>query len=73
VRAAAVPPGLDVRYLVDRLRQADSPLTELSAGDRSVAEAFALSYEIWTARCGGCFGSPTSTAGRTSTYRRPPR
>jgi DNA-binding SARP family transcriptional activator/tetratricopeptide (TPR) repeat protein len=34
-----------VRHLADRLRQARSPLAELSAGDRSVAAAFALSYE----------------------------
>lgn len=37
-------PAWTVRHLADRLRQA-SPLTELSAGDRSVAAAFALSYE----------------------------
>ncbi|MCS7476814.1 BTAD domain-containing putative transcriptional regulator [Umezawaea endophytica] len=34
-----------VRYLADRLVEAGSPLTELSAGDRSVAAAFALSYQ----------------------------
>jgi tetratricopeptide (TPR) repeat protein len=34
-----------VRHLADRLRQNGSPLVELSAGDRSVAAAFALSYE----------------------------
>lgn len=34
-----------VRHLADRLRQARSPLAELSAGNRSVAAAFALSYE----------------------------
>ncbi|MFD5825639.1 BTAD domain-containing putative transcriptional regulator [Lentzea sp. NPDC060358] len=38
-------PSWTVRYLADRLRQAHSPLTELEAGDRSVAAAFALSYE----------------------------
>lgn len=38
-------PAWTVRYLADRLRQAASPLTELAAGDRSVAAAFALSYE----------------------------
>ncbi|MEO6086890.1 MAG: BTAD domain-containing putative transcriptional regulator [Umezawaea sp.] len=34
-----------VRYLADRLLEAGSPLTELSAGDRSVAAAFTLSYQ----------------------------
>lgn len=34
-----------VRYLADRLVEAGSPLTELSVGDRSVAAAFALSYQ----------------------------
>jgi tetratricopeptide (TPR) repeat protein len=34
-----------VRHLTDRLHQAQSPLAELSAGDRSVAAAFTLSYE----------------------------
>jgi len=38
-------PAWTVRHLADRLRQAGSPLAELSAGDRSVAAAFALSYE----------------------------
>ncbi|MFD9698555.1 BTAD domain-containing putative transcriptional regulator [Lentzea sp. NPDC059081] len=38
-------PAWTVGYLADRLRQAHSPLTELEAGDRSVAAAFALSYE----------------------------
>jgi DNA-binding SARP family transcriptional activator/tetratricopeptide (TPR) repeat protein len=38
-------PAWTVRHLADRLRQAGSPLAELSTGDRSVAAAFALSYE----------------------------
>ncbi|WP_245849254.1 AfsR/SARP family transcriptional regulator [Lentzea kentuckyensis] len=38
-------PAWTVGYLAERLRQAHSPLTELEAGDRSVAAAFALSYE----------------------------
>ncbi|TDV40981.1 AfsR/SARP family transcriptional regulator [Actinophytocola oryzae] len=37
-------PAWTMRHLADRLRQA-SPLAELSAGDRSVAAAFALSYQ----------------------------
>lgn len=37
-------PAWTVGHLADRLRQARRPLTELSAGDRSVAAAFALSY-----------------------------
>jgi DNA-binding SARP family transcriptional activator/tetratricopeptide (TPR) repeat protein len=38
-------PAWTVSYLAERLQQAHSPLTELEAGDRSVAAAFALSYE----------------------------
>jgi DNA-binding SARP family transcriptional activator/tetratricopeptide (TPR) repeat protein len=38
-------PAWTVRHLADRLRQANSPLAELSAGDRSVAVAFTLSYQ----------------------------
>jgi tetratricopeptide (TPR) repeat protein len=38
-------PSWTVRHLADRLRQAQSPLAELSVGDRSVAAAFTLSYE----------------------------
>ncbi|HUQ57796.1 AfsR/SARP family transcriptional regulator [Lentzea sp.] len=38
-------PAWTVGHLADRLRQAHSPITELEAGDRSVAAAFALSYE----------------------------
>jgi DNA-binding SARP family transcriptional activator len=38
-------PAWTVGYLANRLRQAHSPLTEFAAGDRSVAAAFALSYE----------------------------
>lgn len=38
-------PAWTVQHLADRLRQADSPLAELSAGDRSVAVAFTLSYQ----------------------------
>ncbi|ADJ46509.1 SARP family transcriptional regulator [Amycolatopsis mediterranei S699] len=38
-------PAWTVAHLADRLRQAGRPLAELSAGDRSVAAAFALSYE----------------------------
>jgi DNA-binding SARP family transcriptional activator len=38
-------PAWTVRHLADRLRQARWPLAELSAGDRSVAAAFALSYQ----------------------------
>ncbi|MET8764338.1 BTAD domain-containing putative transcriptional regulator [Lentzea sp. NPDC004782] len=38
-------PAWTVRYLENRLRQAHFPLAELEAGDRSVAAAFALSYE----------------------------
>ncbi|HKN56074.1 MAG TPA: tetratricopeptide repeat protein, partial [Amycolatopsis sp.] len=38
-------PVWTVRHLADRLRQASGPLAELSAGDRSVAAAFALSYQ----------------------------
>ncbi|HEX7304107.1 AfsR/SARP family transcriptional regulator [Lentzea sp.] len=38
-------PAWTAGYLAERLRQAHSPLTELEAGDRSVAAAFALSYE----------------------------
>jgi DNA-binding SARP family transcriptional activator/tetratricopeptide (TPR) repeat protein len=38
-------PAWTVRYLADRLRQASSPLAELSVGDRSVAAAFLLSYD----------------------------
>ncbi|WP_318306684.1 AfsR/SARP family transcriptional regulator [Amycolatopsis solani] len=37
-------PAWTVAHLADRLRQAGRPLAELSAGDRSVAAAFALSY-----------------------------
>ncbi|WP_410672489.1 BTAD domain-containing putative transcriptional regulator [Amycolatopsis sp. cmx-4-68] len=37
-------PVWTVGHLADRLRQARRPLAELSAGDRSVAAAFALSY-----------------------------
>ncbi|MCR6485050.1 winged helix-turn-helix domain-containing protein [Amycolatopsis sp. OK19-0408] len=37
-------PVWTVRHLAGRLRQATRPLAELSAGDRSVAAAFALSY-----------------------------
>ncbi|WIY00722.1 BTAD domain-containing putative transcriptional regulator [Amycolatopsis mongoliensis] len=37
-------PAWTVGHLADRLRQAHRPLAELSAGDRSVAAAFALSY-----------------------------
>ncbi|MFG1647599.1 hypothetical protein ACGFMK_45570 [Amycolatopsis sp. NPDC049252] len=37
-------PVWTVAHLADRLRQAGRPLAELSAGDRSVAAAFALSY-----------------------------
>jgi DNA-binding SARP family transcriptional activator/tetratricopeptide (TPR) repeat protein len=37
-------PAWTVGHLADRLRQARRPLAELSAGDRSVAAAFALSY-----------------------------
>ncbi|MEV5718754.1 BTAD domain-containing putative transcriptional regulator [Amycolatopsis mediterranei] len=38
-------PAWTVAHLADRLHQAGRPLAELSAGDRSVAAAFALSYE----------------------------
>ncbi|MFD4671400.1 BTAD domain-containing putative transcriptional regulator [Lentzea sp. NPDC058450] len=38
-------PAWTVGYLAERLRQAHSPLVELEAGDRSVAAAFALSYQ----------------------------
>jgi DNA-binding SARP family transcriptional activator/tetratricopeptide (TPR) repeat protein len=38
-------PAWTVRHLVERMRHAESPLVELSAGDRSVACAFALSYD----------------------------
>jgi DNA-binding SARP family transcriptional activator/tetratricopeptide (TPR) repeat protein len=38
-------PAWTMDYLADRLRQARWPLAELAAGDRSVAAAFALSYE----------------------------
>jgi DNA-binding SARP family transcriptional activator len=38
-------PAWTVAYLAGRLRQARSPVTELSAGDRSVAAAFSLSYQ----------------------------
>ncbi|UOX91099.1 tetratricopeptide repeat protein [Amycolatopsis sp. FBCC-B4732] len=38
-------PAWTVAHLADRLRQAGRALAELSAGDRSVAAAFALSYE----------------------------
>lgn len=38
-------PAWTVKHLADRLCQAQPSLTELSAGDRSVAGAFALSYE----------------------------
>ncbi|WP_240521509.1 ATP-binding protein [Amycolatopsis vastitatis] len=37
-------PAWTVAHLADRLRQAGRPLAELSAGDRNVAAAFALSY-----------------------------
>jgi DNA-binding SARP family transcriptional activator/tetratricopeptide (TPR) repeat protein len=37
-------PAWTVAHLADRLRQAARPLAEFSAGDRSVAAAFALSY-----------------------------
>ncbi|WP_439380802.1 AfsR/SARP family transcriptional regulator [Amycolatopsis lexingtonensis] len=37
-------PAWTVAHLADRLRQAGRALAELSAGDRSVAAAFALSY-----------------------------
>ncbi len=40
-------PAWTVRHLADRLRQARWPVTELSAGDRSVAAAFTLSYRQW--------------------------
>ncbi|WP_372660223.1 AfsR/SARP family transcriptional regulator [Amycolatopsis kentuckyensis] len=38
-------PAWTVRYLADRLGEACSTLAELAVGDRSVAAAFALSYE----------------------------
>jgi DNA-binding SARP family transcriptional activator/tetratricopeptide (TPR) repeat protein len=38
-------PAWSVRHLADRLRQARWPLAEFSADDRSVATAFALSYQ----------------------------
>jgi DNA-binding SARP family transcriptional activator/Tfp pilus assembly protein PilF len=41
-------PAWTVRYLADRLAQRRARLAELSAGDRSVATAFALSYRNLT-------------------------
>lgn len=38
-------PAWTVRHLAERLREARSPLAELSVGDSSVAAAFSLSYE----------------------------
>jgi DNA-binding SARP family transcriptional activator/tetratricopeptide (TPR) repeat protein len=38
-------PSWTVRHLAERMAGAESPLAELSVGDRSVACAFALSYE----------------------------
>ncbi len=38
-------PAWTVHHLADRLGKARAPLTELAAGDRSVAAAFAVSYD----------------------------